>query len=408
MSFDDADNSLNERIYMDYTASTPLRESVQESMEPYWQNIFANPMAAHADGRAAKEAVEEARETIADVLGCAPKDIIFTSGGTEANSLSIFGFLKWVRRQEVDISDLHLITSAIEHSSVLNVFRDLRTEGAEVDFVGVDSEGVLDISAFKAALKENTALVSVMQVNSEIGTIQPIQKISHTIRSVRDKNTVVDLFPDEVDQNIRDIFPLLHTDATQAPLFCNIQVESLGVDMMSLDAQKIYGPKGVGVLYKQNDVPISPLFLGGGQEHGLRPGTENVPLIVGMAEALNIAQENRDAFSEHISNLQDRFLSRLRDELSEAHLNGGTDQRVPNNINISFSDMDHEFLAVQLDERGISVATKSACLEGGVEASHVIKTLPERNTTSALRISFGENNTKEEVDYVIEQLKDLT
>ena len=374
------------RVYLDYASTTPLDPRVKESMEPFWSDIFANAGSRHQSGFSARGAVDDSRNKIAGLLQVRPEEIIFTSGGTESNNLAIIGLLNYLEERK-NLSDAHVVVSTIEHPSVLEIIERYKSKGLKVDLLNVGSDGLVNIAHLKEVVKENTVLVSVMYVNSEIGTIQPLREISNIIKK---KNP--------------NIF--LHTDASQAPLYLKINPESLGVDMMSLDAQKIYGPKGVGILYKKNSIKISPVFWGGSQEGGLRPGTENTPLIVGMAKALTLALEGREENSKRVLELRDYFIDKLLVFGRAISLNGSRGNRIANNINITVLGENSEMLFIKLDKKGISCATKSACLNDKSEGSYVLEALGHKQK-DGLRFSLGLETTKEEIDFTLNIIKEI-
>ncbi len=385
------------RIYLDHAATTPTDTRVKSAMKPYWDKDFGNPGAIYKEGVIAKTTIQDARKSIAESIGAQSDEIIFTSGGTEANNLAILGFAAQLRKKRGNLSSVHFITSVIEHPSVLACFKELQKEGAEVSYVGVTPEGVFDLEVFKKVLSSQTALVSVMWVNNEIGTLQPIAEISKILRSFRKS------------QMPKATLPLLHSDASQVPLFQKVDVEKAGVDLLVIDGQKIYGPKGVGALYKKKNVTISPLIYGGKQEFHLRPGTENVPAIVGFAKALEIAGEEREKDTARLSLLRDYFIDEVLRKVPGAQLNGGRYKRLPNNVNISFQGIDNEWLVLELDARGIAVSTRSACIAGDSGASYVISAL--RNGTDRargnIRFTFGRSTTKKQLVYVIKTITQI-
>ncbi|MEK7652791.1 MAG: cysteine desulfurase family protein, partial [Patescibacteria group bacterium] len=291
------------------------------------------------------------------------------------------------------------ITSEIEHSSVLKTFKHLEGDGLNISYIKVDENGIVDLKELTVNIKEKTIFVSIMMVNNEIGTIQPISEIAKIIRKYRKTSKKSSLFP-----NLE--FPIFHTDASQSPLFLDLNVKKLGVDMLTIDGQKIYGPKGVGALYIKNGIKIQPLFFGGSQEFGLRPGTENIPLIVGLSKAVEIASNEKKEFSNKILKLRKYFIDRILKEIPDSKLNGSAEYRTPNNINVSFKNTDHEFLVVQLDESGIFCSTKSSCLNNKDSDSYVLNAINKNKVKmGGVRFSLGEETTKEDLDYVIEKLK---
>ena len=356
-------------------------------MEPFWNEVFANAGSRHQDGASAKKAVEDSRETISKILEVKSEEVIFTSGGTESNSLAIIGFLNYLR-EEGRLGGAHIITSTTEHPSVLEAFQRHQKKGLKVDFVPVLSDGLVDLNRLKEMVGDKTVLVSIAYVNSEIGVVQPLREISNLIKK----------------KNPKTVF---HTDASQAPVFLDIKVSRLGVDMMTLDGQKIYGPKGVGVLYKSSGVNLSPVLLGGSQEGGLRPGTENTPLIVGIAKALEIAELERLEVVEKILPLRNHLIDSLFSLSDKIFLNGSREHRSAGNVNISVIGEDSEFLFVKLDKEGVSCSTKSACINKHEEGSYVLQALGNDDRKSGLRFSLGKNTTKKEIDKVVEILRKI-
>lgn len=378
------------RIYLDHAATTPVDPQVKRAMEPYWVHTFGNPSALSAEGAAAKKALAEARARVARALEARADEIVFTSGGTEANTLAIFGAIVWrqklfgVPRKRFLPYIPHIITTAIEHSSVLEPVRELVRQGrAEASFVSVERNGIVRPEKIIEALRKNTMLVSIQYANNEIGTIQPIRTISHLLKTA---NTAR---------------PLFHVDACQAPLYLHCFVNALGVDMLSLDGHKIYGPKGVGCLYVRRKTPLAPLLVGGGQERGMRATTENVPALVGFAEALRLAGMRREKESARLASLRDYFYSSiLQNTEMEICVNGSMEQgkRLPHNLNISFPGVDTEMLLFELDAAGIACSTKSSCLYDERE-SYVVKALAgdSRAARSTLRFTLGRKTTKKDI-----------
>ncbi len=388
------------RIYLDNAATTPVDPRVLEAMLPYFSEDFGNPGSIHKEGVAAKMAVYRARKGIADFLSALPDEVLFTSSGTEANNLAIFGFAGLPVFRGYALCDLHFITSAIEHPSVLDCFRELARRGARVSFVPVTREGIIDMTAFEKALTPKTVFISVMLANNEIGVIQPISEIAKLLARKRKAG-----FFQILDSRYQ--IPFFHTDASQAPLYVPLNVRNLGVEMLTLDAQKVYGPKGIGLLYRARNVNLSPILYGGSQERGLRPGTENVPGIVGFAEALAIAGETRENESARLSALRDDCIKRILEVAPTAEINGSREKRLPNSINISFPGYDSEWLVLALDAKGIAVSARSACMSEKEPGSPVVLTLGkgEEYATSSIRITLGRWTTKEDIDALIAALK---
>ena len=387
---------MKKMIYLDNAATTPVRQEVVLAMKPYWTESFGNPGSITKMGVKARQAVEDSRKNIAECLKARPQEIIFTSGGTESNNLAIFGVVNNLEKQGRKISDMHFVTSNIEHSSVTECFKELERRGGKVDYLKVNEQGLVEPKDLRKIIKANTVLVSVHYANNEIGTIQSIKEIAKEIRHARrnsDKAT---------------LYPVFHTDASQAGLHLNLNVQELGVDMMTLDAQKINGPKGIGILFKKAAVEISPIIFGGGQEKGWRSGTENVPLVVGMAKALEIARKSFENKAKKVKINRDYFWQKIQREIPQAVLNGDLENRLPNNLNISIPGIDSEFTVLCLDEEGIACSTKSACNQDE-NGSYVVRSLgkSEDRAKSTLRFSLGEDITKKDISYVTAVLKDI-
>jgi cysteine desulfurase len=404
------------RIYLDHAATTPIDKRVLSVMQKISSEAYGNPSSIHKEGVEAKKVLSEARKDIADCIGANPDEIIFTSGGTESNNLAIFGAvnlpphlsppLEQGRRTDVDgrspsLSSEgrvgvgwfpHIIVSSIEHPSVLECVRELEKRGAEVTYVPVGNDGIVSPKDVKEALRENTALVSVMYANNEIGTIQPIAEIAKVIRHSKSK-------------------PLFHTDACQAANYLDMNVLRLGVDLMTFNASKMYGPKGVGALFVKRGIKISPVIFGGGQEKGIRSGTENVAGVKGFAEAMRITERMKAKESARLTKLRDLFIKEILKKIPAAVLNGNAENRLPNNVNISISDIDAESYVISLDARGIAASTGSACanIAHDGKVSHVVESLGfgRDRAASSLRFTLGRNTTKEEVEKAVKVLFDL-
>jgi len=367
-------------IYLDYAATTPVDKAVVDAMKPYQNEIFGNPSSIHSYGREARAAVEQAREDIARFIGANPDEIIFTSGGTESNNLAIQGAAFRHRNK-----GNHIVTAAIEHHSVLNCCRFLEHAGFRVTCVGVGADGIVDPDDVKRAIDGNTIIVSIMHANNEIGTIQPIVEIG---KIAREKGI------------------LFHVDAVQSFGHLAIDVGALEIDLLSASAHKLYGPKGVGMLYVRKRDDIRPIVYGGDQELGLRPSTHNVPAIVGFAEAVSIAQEVMENEEERITVLRDSLIRGIMKKIEGISLNGHPKKRLPNNLNVSFEYIEGESLIVRLDMAGIACSTGSACSFATLEPSHVLLALgigPEV-AQSAVRFSLGRYTTGSEIDTVLDIL----
>lgn len=374
----------NDIIYLDYAATTPVSEHVRAAMEPYFSDTFANPSSLHRAGQHAQAALDEARATVADLLEISWKETYFTASATESINTVLAGVVRSARARGV--STPHLITTAIEHSAVLQTCRALAQEGVEVTELPVDAEGLISAEQVRDALKENTVLVSVMYVNNEIGTIQPITDIAQVLKGT-------------------DV--LLHTDAVQAVNYLDVRPSLLGVDLMTLSGHKMYGPKGVGLLYKRDGVDLVPLVQGGGQERGLRGGTENVPAIVGFAAALTETVQLRESETERVRALRDAFIERIEDA-EGILLNGSRTQRIANNVNLSIEGVDAELALPWLDAHHIAVSSGSACTARVPEPSHVIAALgKETAARRSIRFTLGRHTTQKDVEAAAEAVIQL-
>ena len=387
------------RVYLDHASATPIDSRVVKAMEPFWSRDFANPSAIYKEGVVAKKAVENARKDIAGILKSRASEIIFTNGATESLNLAIRGaILSWEKhgRKKPEI-----ITSTIEHEAVLNACRSLEKYGMKVHYVKPEENGIVKASEIKKLLNENTILVSIMYANNEIGTIQPIKEIGRAIKLWKLK---------QVTSNKSQVtsYPLFHTDAVQATNYLNLDVNSLGVDLLTLNSAKVYGPKGIGILYVKNKVELEPIIYGGGQEKGMRAGTENVPLIIGLAKSLSLAEAMKEKESKRLTVLRDYFIKKLL-EIDGIELNGDQKNRLPNNVNISINGIDNEFFVLQMDSAGVSVATRSACATGSDAGSHVIISLgkSEKKANESIRMTLGRSTTKKDIDYTLKTIKDL-
>ncbi len=375
---------MKKRIYLDYAAATPVDTKVLKAMAPYQKAAFGNPSSAHWFGQQTRAAIERARGTVASFLNARPQEVVFTSGATEANNLAIQGI---ARKSEIRNPKPHIITSAIEHESILSPCEQLEQEGiAEVTYVPVDKEGLVRVEDVKNAVKENTALVSIMYANSEIGTVQPIAEIGAMIRELKTKNYKLKIS--------------FHTDAAQAAQFLSCDVEKLGVDLLTLSAHKFYGPKGAGVLYARDGISLAPALFGGGQEQGMRSGTENVASIVGMGTAMQEVQNPKSKIRNiQIRQLRDQLLRGIVKNVKDAELTGSKEKRLPNNIHIRVQGIEGRDMVIALDQKGIAVSSGSACSEKNQEPSHVLLALgcSLEEASSGVRITLGKNTTKEEI-----------
>jgi cysteine desulfurase len=380
-------------IYLDHAATTPLDPAVLETMRPYFSDTFGNPSSFHTLGMHAKDAVTAARQTIAKLLNGHEDEIIFTSGGTESDNLAVIGVPRYFKADIIKNHGEgvlpHVITSSIEHHAVLEPLVHLqRKKEIELTIVDVDRAGKVDPKAVMAAVKPTTVLISIMLANNEIGTIEPIDEIGRELLKYRKEKG--------------SVLPYLHTDACQATGFLEIDVEKLHCDLLTLNGSKIYGPKGVGALFVRRGAKVQPFFIGGGQERNIRPGTENVPGIIGLAKALELAQANRVSESERLTKLRDRLAEGLL-KIPKTILNGHPTERLPNSVNISFIDIEGEAAVLYLDAQGIMASTGSACASTSLDPSHVILAigLSYEAAHGSIRFTLGHSTTQEDVDFVI-------
>lgn len=383
------------RIYLDYAATTPVDPAVFAAMKPYFSRFFGNAMSIHSFGQTAQKAVDKARAQASEFFHCQPHEIIFTSGATESNNLAIKGVVKSYYSKFT--KKPHIITTAFEHHCVLNACVSLEKENlAEVTYIKPDKKGLIRIWDIKKSIKPNTMLISIMYVNNEIGTVQPIAEIGKLIKNINSKiqNTKYKI--------------LFHTDATQAVNYFNCDAEKLGVDLLSMSAHKIYGPKGVGALYIRKGTPIKKIQDGGDQEYKMRAGTHNVPGIVGLGEALERITRNIKRETRKIEKLRDYLIKRILKEISGSRLNGSRKKRSPANANFRFDNVEGEGLILSLDMEGIAGSTGSACSSGALTPSHVLLSLglkPEQ-IHGSLRLTLGKYTTKKEVDCAISRMKE--
>ncbi len=393
------------RIYLDYAAATPVDGRVAKAMWPFAAERFANPSSIHAEGVQAKKAVTEARTGIARILNVRPEEIIFTASGTEADNLAIGGVVMAARKK--GITAPHIVTTNIEHPAILETCRALEEWGIKVSYVPVESNGIIDVKKIAAAVTPETVLVTVQLANSEIGTIQPLREIARAITEYK------------IAQNKKDEptlgqlnYPYFHTDASQGPNFLDVNFQKYGVDMMTLDAAKIYGPKGVGLLAVKRQVTLEPQILGGGQEAGRRAGTENVPAIIGLAEALKIADQMREKEATRMAKLQEYFIQSLEKlfPINRVILNGDRNKRLPNNVNIGVgaAGKDAEFMVLQLDNQGIAASAGSACTNLSTATySYVVEAISPGLKSSSIRFSFGRGTNRKELDLTLRILRSI-
>ncbi len=389
---------MPKKIYLDYAATTPLAGEVLEEMLPYFNEKFGNAMSVHSFGQEAWAAVDKVRIRVAWFLGCSPREVIFTSGATESNNLAIKGVVRSYYAQNNKQSQKpHIITTQFEHHCVLHACQKLEKDSlAEVMYLPVSREGIVALSEVKKAIRTNTILISVMYVNNEIGTVQPIGEIGGMVKKENENRLK------EGNQKI-----IFHTDATQAVNYFNCNTERLGVDLLSFSGHKIYGPKGVGVLYVRKNTSIKAVQDGGDQEYKLRAGTHNVPGIVGLGKSIELVQKNQKKETQKITVLREYLIDRIFKEIPRAMLNGSRQRRSPNNANFSFQDVEGEGLLLALDMEGVACSTGSACSSGSLSPSHVLLSLglkPEE-AHGSLRMTLGRYTTKKDIDTAVGKLK---
>ncbi len=377
---------MKRQAYLDHAATTPVDPRVLEAMLPYFSERFGNASGVYSVSQASQAALEEARETVAEILGCSPPEVIFTGGATEADNSALYGGAFAQR----DLGD-HLITSAIEHHAVLHACQALDDFGFETTYLGVDEYGMVDPTQAAEAVSERTTVVSIMLANNEVGTIEPIAEIGEAVRERA------------ASLGRRIVF---HTDAAQAGGVLDLNVDRLGVDMLTLAAHKFYGPKGVGVLYVRNGAPFRPFQHGGSQEGNRRAGTENIPLIVGAAAALRLAVEEQGVNNEHSKALRDRLIDGIFSKISAVTLNGHPTERLPNNANFCFDGAAGESILMGLDMEGIAASSGSACTSGSLEPSHVLTAMgiPAERAVSSLRLTVGKSNEDWDIDKTLDVL----
>ena len=371
------------RIYVDNAATTKMNAAVAEEMIPFMTEFYGNPSSIYLEGREAKRAVEKSREQVAKAISAEPKEIYFTGSGTEADN--------WAVRSAASAysnKGKHIITSSVEHHAVLHTCQDLEKQGYEVTYLPVDEYGRVSVEDLRNSIRPDTILVSIMFANNEIGTIMPVKEIGAVCR----ENGV-----------------LFHTDAVQAIGMCEINVEELNIDMLSLTAHKFHGPKGAGALYVRQGVKLTPFITGGAQERGKRAATENVPGIVGLGKAIELAAENIPERQKKLSELRDYYIEKVLNKIPYSRLNGHPKDRLPGNANISFQFIEGEGMLLRLDMKGISASSGSACTSGSLDPSHVLLAigLKHEEAHGSLRVSFDETNTKEQVDYIVDELADI-
>ena len=368
-------------IYLDHAATTYVDERVKESMDKYFSDEYGNPGSFNTVGLRAKNAMDKSRETISKILNCAPQEIIFTGSGTESINLAIKGFVRANKSK-----GNHIITQKTEHEAVLETCHYLeKEEGLKVTYLDVDEFGLIKLDELEKEITKETILVSIMYANNEIGTVQNIKEISEICKKHKIK---------------------FHTDACQAAGYLDINVQNLGIDLMSLNGSKLYGPKGIGLLYVKKGTMLKPIIHGGGQEFGLRSGTENIPYIVGFAKALEIAQREKDVEVMRLINLRDYLINNVLENIPKTFLNGHPSSRLPNNANITFLDVEGEAIMLMMNEYGICASSGSACTSKSLDPSHVILAigLPYEAAHGSIRFTLGKKTTKEGIDKLLKVL----
>lgn len=378
---------MDQRIYLDHAGTTPTDPRVIQAMLPYLTDLWGNPSGIYYEAREARKGLDAARRSVAEVLGARPTEVIFTSSGTESDNLALRG-AAYANRRRGD----HIITSAIEHHAVLHAAQRLEQEGFRVTYLPVDGWGLVHPETLEQALDDQTILVSIMHANNEVGTIQPIAELARPVKA-------------------RSRHIIFHTDAVQSAGSLDVHVERLGVDMLSIAAHKIYGPKGVGALYVRAGTPFLPQMLGGSQEKNRRAGTENVAGAVGLATALRLAHDELEARNAHCRALRDRLMAEMPRRVPGTHITGPTDpdRRLPNSFSCCFGQVEGEAVLLQLDLMGIAASSGSACTTASLEPSHVLMALgiPEELSRGSLRVTMGKGNTTEEIDRLLEVIPDI-
>ena len=371
------------QVYLDYSATTPVKQEVLDAMIPYFSELFGNPSSLYTSGQNSKDAIAAAREQLAELIGADPSELFFTSSGTEADNWALIGGAMWKQAK-----GHHIITTVAEHHAILHSGEFLQKQGYDVTYLPIDELGFVDPGELRNAIREDTTLVSIMFANNEIGTIQPIAELAAICK---EKGVI------------------FHTDAVQALGNVPIDVKALGVDLMSVSGHKIYGPKGIGALYIRKGVNLPTYMHGGGQEAKKRAGTENLTGIVGFGKAAELAKKNLDTHIAKLGELRDYFLDRVRNEISDIRINGSLESRLPGNINITFKYIEGEAILLLLDMKGVAVSTGSACSSASLSPSHVLDAIgvPVEEIHGSIRFTVGDFTSKEDMDYTVEALKEV-
>jgi cysteine desulfurase len=372
-----------QRIYLDHSATTPVRSEVAEIINEYLTNKFGNPSSVHSFGREAKEALDNARSQVAGLIKAHPEEITFTSGGTEADNMAIIGTaFKYASKGK------HIITSAVEHHAVLHACEHLERIGFDLTVLPVDEYGIIRMDDLRQAIRDDTILITIMHANNEVGSIQPVAEIG---RLAREKGI------------------LFHTDAVQSVGKLPLDVSEMNIDLLSGSGHKIYGPKGIGFLYIRKGVRLSPLAFGGAQEKKIRPGTENLPGIVGLGKAVEMAGQEMDSEMLRMTQLRDKLIKGIQERVPDVRLNGHPTLRVPTNVNVSFEFVEGESLLLSLDMKGIAASSGSACTSGSLDPSHVLLAMGicKEVAHGSVRMTLGRDNTEEQIDYVLDVLPEI-
>lgn len=381
------------QIYLDYNATTPVHPEIVKAMLPYYEEIFGNASSIHQFGQQARKAIDESREKIANFIGANPEEIVFTSGGTEANNFAIKG-IAYANKEK----GKHIITSSIEHHAVLNPCKYLEKQGFQVTYLPVDKYGLIDPNEVKKAITHQTILITIIHANNEVGTIQPIAEIGKIIQNFNNQQLKV---------NTQQIY--FHTDAVQSIGKIPVNVDELKVDLLSLSGHKIYAPKGIGILYIRKGIRIQPLIHGGHHEKNRRAGTENVPGIIGLGKAIEIAKISMVEEKKRLTDLRNKLYTGICEKIDNVYLNGHLQERLSNTLNISFEFVEGESIILNLDMKGVAVSSGSACTSGSLEPSHVLKAMGIKPAIAqgSIRFSLGKDNTEEDIDYVLEILPEI-
>lgn len=372
-------------VYLDNASTTPIDKAVTKEVLYYMEHCFGNPSSLYSEGRKAKAVLDRSRSKVAKLIGARADEVIFTGSGTESDNLAIFGVARAYKEK-----GKHIIVSKIEHKAVLESALQLGKEGFRVTYLDVNRDGLVDLKELKSKICKDTILISIIHANNEVGTIQPIKKISKLVREIRKGGMI----------------PILHTDSCQAVGALPLDVKDSGVDLMTINGSKIYGPKGIGVLYKSREVTIKPIIFGGGQEKGMRSGTENIALAAGFAKALEISEKNREEESKRLSRLRDTLYKGILKKIDFVELNGHPTERLPNNLNVSFLNVEGEAIMLMLDREGISVSTGSACASTNLNPSHVILAMgyPAERAHASIRFTLGRHTSEEDIKYTLDKL----